>query len=41
MDKTDSAGIEVSKDELLVALRRGEQTLPLEPFPNTPPGHPG
>jgi len=39
MNKTDHAGIEVSKDELLVALRRGEQTLPLQSFPNTPTGH--
>jgi len=39
MDNPDHAGIEVSKDELLVALRRGEQTLPLKSFPNTPPGH--
>ena len=28
----------MSKDELLVALRRGQQTLPLKSFPNTPPG---
>src|SRR3990172_2340627 len=39
MDKRDFAGIEVSKDELLVALRREEQTLPLQSFPNTPEGH--
>lgn len=39
MDKRDFAGIEVSKDELLVALRRDEQTLPLQSFPNTPEGH--
>ena len=39
MDNQDHAGIEVSQDELLVALRRGEQTLPLKSFPNTPPGH--
>jgi transposase len=39
MDNPDHAGIEVSQDELLVALRRGEQTLPLKSFPNTPPGH--
>ncbi len=39
MNKSDFAGIEVSKDELLVALRRGEQTLPLASFPNTPQGH--
>ena len=30
MDKSDFAGIEVSQDELLVALRREEQTLPLQ-----------
>ena len=36
MDKSDFAGIEVSQEELLVALRREEQTLPLESFPNTP-----
>ena len=39
MDNRDFAGIEVSAKELLVALRRGEQTLPLESFPNTPAGH--
>ena len=39
MDKSDFAGIEVSKDELLVALRRDEQTLPLKTFPNTGEGH--
>jgi transposase len=39
MNNPDHAGIEVSKDELLVALRRGEQTLPLKSFSNTPPGH--
>lgn len=39
MDNRDHAGIEVSQDELLVALRRDEQTLPLKSFPNTPPGH--
>ena len=33
------AGIEVSLEELLVALRREEQTLPLKPFPNTPEAH--
>ena len=38
MDKNDFAGIEVSAKELLVALRREEQTLPLESFPNTPEG---
>ena len=39
MNNIDSCGIEVSQKELLVALRRGEQTLPLESFPNTPEGH--
>ena len=39
MDKRDHAGIEVSLEELLVALRREEQTLPLKSFPNTPEGH--
>jgi transposase len=39
MDKRDFAGIEVSQDELLVTLRRGEQTLPVRSFPNTPAGH--
>ncbi len=39
MDKRDHCGIEVSAEELVVALRRGEQTLPLKSFPNTPEGH--
>lgn len=39
MDKRDVCGIEVSAQELLVALRRGEQDLPLKSFPNTPEGH--
>ena len=39
MDKNDFAGIEVSQDELLVALRREEQTLPLQSFPNPSEGH--
>ena len=39
MDKSDFAGIEVSQDELLVALRRDEQPLPLQSFPNSPEGH--
>ena len=39
VNKSDSAGIEVSQDELLVALRRGEQTLPVQSFPNTGEGH--
>jgi transposase len=39
MDKRDYCGIEISAKELLVALRRGEQTLPLKSFPNTPEGH--
>ena len=38
MYKSDFAGIEVSAKELLVALRRQEQTLPLKYFPNTPQG---
>ena len=38
MDQSDFAGIEVSQEELLVALRREEQTRPLRSFPNTPPG---
>ncbi len=39
MNKTDYCGIEVSSQELLVALRRGEQALPLKSFPNIPEGH--
>jgi len=39
MSKRDVAGIEVSSQELLVALRREEQTLPLKSFPNTAVGH--
>ena len=39
MNKNDFAGIEVSREELLVALRREEQTLPLKSFPNTPQGY--
>lgn len=39
MHNNDFAGVEVSAKELLVALRRGEQTLPLESFPNTAQGH--
>lgn len=39
MDKRDVCGIEVSAKELVVALRRGEQDLPLKSFPNTPEGH--
>jgi transposase len=39
MEKRDYAGIEVSAQELLVALRRGKQTLPLKSFPNTQEGH--
>ena len=39
MNKSDFAGIEVSQEELLVALRRGEQTLPVKSFPNTGEGH--
>ncbi|MGH9404044.1 MAG: IS110 family transposase [Terriglobia bacterium] len=39
MDERDYGGIEVSAKELLVALRRGGQTLPLKSFSNTPEGH--
>lgn len=39
MSKRDHAGIEVSSEELLVALRREEQLLPLKSFPNTAAGH--
>jgi len=39
MDKMDHAGIEVSSEELLVALRRDGQMLPLKSFPNTESGH--
>ncbi|MGH9510200.1 MAG: IS110 family transposase [Terriglobales bacterium] len=39
MHKSDFAGIEVSAKELLVVLRREEQTLPLQSFPNIPEGH--
>jgi transposase len=39
VDKRDDCGIEVSSKELVVALRRGEQTLPLKSFPNAPEGH--
>lgn len=39
MDKRDDCGIEVSAQELVVALRRNERTLPLKSFPNTPEGH--
>ena len=39
MDKRDYCGIEVSAKELLVALRREEQRLPLKSFPNAPEGH--
>ena len=39
MDKRDVCGIEVSAKELVVALRRGEQDLPLKSFPNIPEGH--
>ena len=39
MNKIDYCGIEVSAKELLVALRRDGQTLPLQSFPNTPEGH--
>jgi transposase len=39
MHNSDFAGIEVSAKQLLVALRRQEQSLPLKSFPNTPEGH--
>jgi transposase len=39
MDKRDDCGIEVSAQELLVALRREGQGRPLKSFPNTPAGH--
>lgn len=39
MDKIDHAGIEVSLEVLLVALRRDGQRLPLKSFPNTTAGH--
>jgi transposase len=39
MDKRDHAGIEVSAEQLLVALRRDQQLLPLKSFPNTRQGH--
>lgn len=39
MHKRDYCGIEVSSKELLLALRRDGQTLPLKSFPNTPEGH--
>ena len=39
MDKIDHGGIEVSSEELLVALRRAGPMLPVKSFPNTPAGH--
>ncbi len=39
MDNRDYAGIEISSEKLLVALRRDQQTLPTKTFPNTPTGH--
>lgn len=39
MNKLCFAGLEVSSQELLVALRCDEQTLPLKRFPNSPEGH--
>lgn len=39
MDKIDPCGIEVSAEELLVALRRDGQDCPLKAFPNTAQGH--
>ena len=38
-DRIDHAGIEVSADELIVALCRAGQRQPLKTFPNTPEGH--
>lgn len=35
----DPCGIEVSRDRLLVALRRKDRDQPLREFPNTPAGH--
>lgn len=39
MDKLDFCGVEVSSEQLLVALRRLEAVQPLRSFPNTPQGH--
>ena len=39
MDNRDYAGIEISSKQLLVALRRDQQTLPPKNFPNSPAGH--
>jgi transposase len=39
MDKMDHAGIEVSAQELIVALSRDAELQPLKSFPNTPQGH--
>lgn len=39
MNKHDFSGIEVSAEELVVALEREGQRLPLKTFPNTPAGH--
>jgi transposase len=39
MDKFDPCGIEVSAQELVVAVARGEALEPLRSFPNTASGH--
>lgn len=39
MDKLDFSGIEVSSEQLVVALQREGKPEPLRPFPNTPEGH--
>src|SRR5208282_2092289 len=39
MDKLDFAGMEVSKQELVVAFQREGQRKALKTFANTPPGH--
>lgn len=41
MDKFDPCGIEVSAEELVVALARSGQPEPLRSFPNTGTGHAG
>jgi transposase len=39
MDKLDYCGIEVSAEELLIAVRRGDTDEPTRSFPNTDTGH--
>ena len=39
VNNTGFAGMEVSSQELLVAVSRNDQTLPLKSFPNSPEGH--